>query len=352
MRLRRRGWADRRFLLAVLEACCCAGRNHSIDATLDATGAISHPRALGALMVTAVGAIDDVRGVRPIVKLSVEISAPRCRGIRRISNRYCRGLSHPGLLSVPLSALLVVATVNAVNLVDGLDGLAAGLCLMMSATLLALDVSHGRGRRCLAWWRRYAVRWLGSCRTTFIRREFFWAIQVRCCWDSWSPPATISTSQKMPGWAAPAFAPLLVLALPLRGADADHHAALPARGPGGRARRRTATLPLPLSGLRRLFRADRDHIHHRMLGRGLSHRGSVLLLYADGGVRCAPRWWLRRRQRSLGCAAAGCEWYRRDRRACDGSGYRELRPLRVGPAVAGAARSRSERKAVRIGPRR
>src|SRR3984957_385373 len=101
--------------------------------------------AIGALMITIVGAIDDVHPLRPVTKLLVEIAAASVavHGGHRLEGL---GGIHFGILAAPLSVFFLVSAVNAVNLVDGLDGLAVGMCLIISTTLVLICGSNGDTR--------------------------------------------------------------------------------------------------------------------------------------------------------------------------------------------------------------
>ena len=238
----------------------------------------------------------------------------------------------------------MVALVNAVNLVDGLDGLAVGLCLIMSATLLALNLSHDAGYASLAL-AALCGAMAGFLPYNFHRARIFLGDSGALLLGFLVAAATISTAQKMPqAEPASAFAPLLVLALPCA------ELALTVM----RRFLRAVRVVERADGLRRycflfigppaLFRADRDHIHHRMLGRGLSHRGSVLRLYAMCGVSCAAALGVALRPdlrmtpllAASGIAAmAGVRWL----------GYREFAPLQSGLWLPVLQAIGSERKA-------
>jgi len=165
----------------------------------------------------------------------------------------------------------IVAMTNLINLIDGVDGLAGGISLMLM--LLMSVVGAGTG------YVSFLAAGMVGALLAFLRFNF--------------PPAkiymgdggayflgcligllTIASSHKGTIVAA-LLAPLFVLALPIL----DTSLAIVRRG----------FLGLPL------FRADRGHIHHRLLESGLSRRGVVLVAYAFTvfflGLGFVAFWW-------------------------------------------------------------
>ena len=103
---------------------------------------------LGAVIIAVMGAVDDIVSLNPWVKLLGQIVAAvvviRCGVVfDAISNP--NPLSEVafieiGWLSVPLTVLWIVACTNAVNLIDGLDGLAVGVSAISSLTMLVVSL--------------------------------------------------------------------------------------------------------------------------------------------------------------------------------------------------------------------
>jgi UDP-GlcNAc:undecaprenyl-phosphate GlcNAc-1-phosphate transferase len=210
---------------------------------------------VGAFIVMMVGAIDDVRPQKPMTKLLVEI----CAATIVVSGGWS---FHLGLAALPVSILFIVASTNAINLVDGLDGLAAGLSLMICVTLLML--SHGGTPPLM-------LLALSGALIGFLPHNVH--------------PARIflgDSGALLLGLVVGAGA--LATARDRVGGDAILAAALPLGLP---------MIELALSATRRMvqarpiFEADSDHIHHRLLDRGFSHSSAVLLLYVVGGAFCA-----------------------------------------------------------------
>jgi len=220
------------------------------------------PVLLGGAAVMLVGLLDDIYGVRPATKLLMQTLAAlylySC-GFRidAISNPVGGATVALGYLSLPLTLVWFVGMSNAFNLIDGLDGLAAGIGLFSTTTLFIAAVVNER------WEIVLLSAALGGALLGFLRYNF--------------NPASIflgDSGSLFVGFALAAFAirgsmkssaaiavaaPLLALAVPL--VDAG-----------------IAVLRRLISG-RRVFEADGDHIHHRLLRLGFSPRGAVVTLY-------------------------------------------------------------------------
>ena len=103
---------------------------------------------LGAVIIAVMGAVDDIVSLRPIVKLLGQILAAvvaiRCGIVfDTISNPNILSpetFISIGWLSVPLTLLWIVGCTNAVNLIDGLDGLAVGVSAISSLTMFVVSL--------------------------------------------------------------------------------------------------------------------------------------------------------------------------------------------------------------------
>lgn len=222
--------------------------------------------ALAGLAVMGVGLADDIRGVRPRTKLLVQTAAALFlfwSGFRVL------GLSNPlggsfalGAWALPVTVLWLVGMSNAFNLIDGLDGLAAGLALVSTLGLVAAAALTGR-------WETAAVAAaLAGALFGFLPYNFNPARVF--LGDCGSLPvgfvlAAIAVQSSIKASATLAVAvPLLALALPI--------------------------LDVGLAVVRRLvrrrpvFAGDRHHIHHRLVDMGLTPRRAVVTLYGVAAV--------------------------------------------------------------------
>jgi UDP-GlcNAc:undecaprenyl-phosphate GlcNAc-1-phosphate transferase len=103
--------------------------------------------ALAGLLVVAAGAVDDVRGISPRVKLAAQVAAAAlvwAGGLRIESVVNPFGAPLPlGDLSLPFTLLFLVGSMNAMNLIDGLDGLAGGIAAIAAAAAVAVALRRG-----------------------------------------------------------------------------------------------------------------------------------------------------------------------------------------------------------------
>src|ERR687886_780048 len=104
---------------------------------------------LGAAVATTVGAIDDFRGLRWWEKLGGQLVAaaiPTGFGIwvGRFTFPFLGVHVLPDAVGIGLSIAWIVAIMNMVNFLDGLDGLAAGVCAISGATFCVISLSLGR----------------------------------------------------------------------------------------------------------------------------------------------------------------------------------------------------------------
>lgn len=227
-----------------------------------ATISVQHKELLLSLLPAAglvfiTGLVDDLIGLKPLQKLAGQTFAAGLAvalGARLYSfNGQVRSL----WLTVPLSLFWLLACTNALNLIDGMDGLAAGVGLLASlATLLVAILSHNPGLAvatvplagCLFAFLCYnfnpASIFLGDCGSLTI------GFLLGCFGLIWS-----RRTGTMLGLAAP----LMTLALPL----IDVCLSI------GRRYLRSAPI----------FKADKRHIHHMMLARGYNTRAATLILY-------------------------------------------------------------------------
>ncbi len=105
---------------------------------------------LGALTVGMGGLVDDRRSLPPLGKLAIQIGAAclALPGGLSVSGVGVFGLDlhlHLGLAGFLLLILWTVGATNAFNLADGLDGLACGVAVLLSATVVAMGALSGEG---------------------------------------------------------------------------------------------------------------------------------------------------------------------------------------------------------------
>jgi len=94
---------------------------------------------LGSIVIVMIGLLDDIRGVTPWKKLFWQVVGAAIAiyfgvEISFVTNPFS-GILPLGLLTVPITLFWIVGMTNAINLIDGLDGLAAGVTSISAATL-------------------------------------------------------------------------------------------------------------------------------------------------------------------------------------------------------------------------
>src|SRR5262245_5067316 len=102
---------------------------------------------LASIPVLALGVWDDVRGLKAGPKLLVETLAGVILfafgyGVPLLTNPLTGASLESGWLSLPLTLLWVLVVVNAINLIDGLDGLASGVVLIACLTMWVAARTH------------------------------------------------------------------------------------------------------------------------------------------------------------------------------------------------------------------
>jgi UDP-GlcNAc:undecaprenyl-phosphate GlcNAc-1-phosphate transferase len=241
---------------------------------------LTHDWMLGILVASTVvfliGFYDDVRGATVRNKLLAEILAA---GIIYLWGIRITVLSNPfgppfhlGWLSLPVTVLWIVIVANAVNLIDGLDGLAAGTGILISLALLALAgdqhmqlvyvVLIGSLAGFLVYNFPPASIFMGDAGSLFV--GFFLGA------------VSILSARKATAMAT-IMIPVIAFSLPLMDMA---YAVL---------RRHYRGLPLG--------QADREHIHHKLLEKGLSKKKVLFLLYlVNGGLLLAVLLLVRRQQ--------------------------------------------------------
>lgn len=234
------------------------------------------------LLVWILGVYDDLKGTNAYQKLAVQLFAAAWAvsqgvGVKLLTNPFDVGdfILSP-VWSWALSIAWIVIVTNSINLIDGLDGLAAGVCCITALTIFFISKDLGHRPHlpymslCIA----------GACLGFLIFNfspariflgdsgSLFLGFMLACL-------STQGTSKRSA--AIIMFGPPLILALPM----ADTCLAI---------LRRLFASPSPLTldqihprslmqRFKQVFNADQEHIHHALLTIGLSHRRAAIILY-------------------------------------------------------------------------
>ena len=220
---------------------------------------------LGAIMIVVLGVMDDIMALKALPKLFVQIVAA---GVAVYYGCRIQFLSNPnvfsdmtyvnlGWLSVPITIIWIVAITNAVNFIDGLDGLAVGVSAISTAsiTVIALLVAETNVAIVLAalfgaclgfipYNMNPAKIFMGDTGATFLGYIL----------------ATLSVTGLFKMYAIISFAvPFLILGVPI--------------------------FDICFAFLRRIakgqnpMKADRGHVHHRLIDMGFSQKQAVAISY-------------------------------------------------------------------------
>ena len=223
--------------------------------------------AAACLAVFLIGAYDDVRGVRPWQKLAVQFFAAGILywgGFRvdLLSNPFTHESFSLGWFALPLTVFWLVAMSNAFNLIDGLDGLAAGTGLFASIALFLLAaMTSNIFVAALA--AANAGAMLGFLPHNFHPARIYLGDSGSLTAGLALAALSIVSAQKGPVMVTLAI-PLLIFGLPLLEVT-------------------VTTLRRLLSG-HPLFRRDEEHLHHRLIKIGLAKRLAVFVLYGLAGL--------------------------------------------------------------------
>ena len=93
---------------------------------------------LGAVIIVILGVLDDILTLRALPKFFVQILAAVVVVLHGCRIEHFMGFALPEWLSYPVSVIWIVALTNAVNFIDGLDGLAAGVSAISAGAMLII----------------------------------------------------------------------------------------------------------------------------------------------------------------------------------------------------------------------
>ncbi|MGK2859771.1 MAG: hypothetical protein ACSLFQ_21445 [Thermoanaerobaculia bacterium] len=234
------------------------------------TGDLALGITLGLIPILAISIYDDLRPLPALPKALVQLAGAIVAvyfGIRLNPDIHIFSETLTlGWVAIPLSILWIVGVTNAFNLVDGLDGLSAGLALISTISLAGVSVLVGRFDIALI------ALILGGALLGFLpynlhpARTFLGDSGATAIGFCLACLALRGGSTLTTGMAI--LAPLVVLGLPV----AETLVSMA---------RRIARRLFHLAG-GGIFEADGEHIHHRLLKLGLNHRRAVMLLHGIG----------------------------------------------------------------------
>ena len=222
---------------------------------------------LGALVLGIFCYIDDLKGIPPLVKLLGQILAAGIAtyfGIRIdriVLASFGQAVEYNETISIIITMIWIIGITNAINLIDGLDGLSSGICLISCLSLLIIFTLNSSPLISII-----LITALGGSLVGFLPFNF-------------NPAKTFigDTGSNFLGYALSIIsilgiaktytaivliAPLFIFALPLF----DTFAAIIRR-------------IIKTKSIKGVFKADREHLHHKLMKKGYTQKQSVFMLY-------------------------------------------------------------------------
>jgi UDP-GlcNAc:undecaprenyl-phosphate/decaprenyl-phosphate GlcNAc-1-phosphate transferase len=217
---------------------------------------------LGAAVATTVGAIDDFRGLPWGAKLAGQLAAGGIAigfgvNVDRFTFPGFGSQELPDWFSGPATLVWIVAIMNMVNFLDGMDGLAAGICAIAGSTFAVIGLSLGSADAALL-----AAIVAGAC-FGFLHHNFYparifmgdsGALLLGFLLATLAVEGLVKTAA-----LATLVLPLIVLAIPIIDTSFVFVKRMKYRRP--------------------IYAADRAHLHHRFLSIGFSQARAVAYMY-------------------------------------------------------------------------
>lgn len=216
---------------------------------------------IGSFVIVLTGIIDDIKSIKATHKLLGHIIAAMIivfYGGILLNNITAFGFSIDfGILAYPITILFIVACTNVINLIDGLDGLSGGICSIFYITIAIIGFFQGRSGSLVM---ILTLIMLGST-LGFLLHNFHPAkIFAGDCATFMGFIIAVITLLEFKGPALISFfVPITILGIPI--------------------------LDTLFAIIRRLlkgqppFQADKQHLHHQLLGMNFSQTTTVLIIY-------------------------------------------------------------------------
>lgn len=223
---------------------------------------------LGAACIAVGAVIDDIKELRPWQKLIFQFAGVICL---IISDVKITVITNPlnnidtyiniGWLAIPFTIIWVIGITNSLNLIDGLDGLAAGVSFISCVTIFIIAILNGRDEAAILT-AILSGSILGFLPYNFNPASIFMG-------DSALVLGFLLSSISMEGAikSATAFAivvPILAIGLPIY----DTLFAMIRRKINGKP----------------IMQGDRGHLHHKLLDMGLNQKQAVIVMYLISAI--------------------------------------------------------------------
>ncbi len=221
---------------------------------------------LGICIITITCVIDDIKPIKPITKLSGQLVAAIVAvafGIRigDIDLAFFSTSELGEVFSAILTVLWIVGVTNAINLIDGLDGLSSGISVISAISLLVIFVLNGSPLVSIILITALAGALVGFLPFNFAPAKTFIG-DTGSNFLGYSLSIISILGMAKTYTMAVIVLPLIVLGLPIF----DTIWAIIRRLIKGKS-------------IKAIFKADKGHLHHRIVAKGFSQKQAVLILY-------------------------------------------------------------------------
>ena len=226
---------------------------------------------LGIGIISAFCIVDDIKTIRPITKLIGQLLAAIVAVVAgiRIDGITLPFLNFPEMheiTSVMLTIAWIVIVTNAINLIDGLDGLSSGISVISAVSLLIIFVLNGSSMVSIVLITALAGALVGFLPYNFSpARTFIGDTGSNFLGYALSIISILGSAKTYT--AAVIVLPLIVLGLPIF----DTVWAIIRRLIKGKS-------------IKAVFKADKGHLHHRLVAKGFSQKQAVLILYGISAI--------------------------------------------------------------------
>lgn len=260
------------FLVSAIYLLIVLSLEHSINLfNVDQYGKKLLGFLLGILVIAVFCIVDDIKTIKPITKLigqllgAIIVVASGIR-IEGITLPFFNFPEIHQITSIIITLIWIIIVTNAINLIDGLDGLSSGISVISAVSLMIIFVLNGSSMVSVILITALAGALVGFLPFNFAPAKTFIGDTGSNFLGFALAIISILGSAKT-YTAAVIVLPLIVLGLPIF----DTMMAIIRRIIKGKS-------------LKAVFKADKGHLHHRIVARGFSQKQAVLILYGISAI--------------------------------------------------------------------
>ena len=220
----------------------------------------------GILIISITCIIDDIKTIKPLTKLAGQVLAAIvvvAFGVRinEFQIPFVQNVQLQEIFSIFITIVWIVGVTNAINLIDGLDGLSSGISVISAISLLIIFVLNDSSMVAILLITALAGALVGFLPFNFSpAKTFIGDTGSNFLGFSLSIISILGVAKTYT--VAVIVLPLIVLGLPLF----DTLWAIIRRLIKGKS-------------IKAIFKADKGHLHHRIVAKGFSQKQAVLILY-------------------------------------------------------------------------